>query len=173
MKYILSFIGILVVCLGIFFCQDKEVKNDDYMRIHITANSNNERDQNLKYLVKDAVVEYLIPNLADAKNKTEAEAIISTHLSILRDLVNQTLQSEHAGYSCSINIAQENMPTRAYGDFILESGEYDSLSIVLGEGKGDNWWCVVFPAVCFVSSKNFENLVYISKIWEIINNVTN
>lgn len=69
-------------------------------------------------------------------------------------------------------VKQENLPDRAYDDLVLEAGVYDCLNIELGNANGDNWWCVVFPAVCFLSSKNPENVVYISKIWEIINRVT-
>ena len=65
------------------------------------------------------------------------------------------------------------MPTRAYDNLVLESGVYESLNIALGDAKGDNWWCVVFPAVCFVDTKNYENLEYISKILDIIYRVTN
>ena len=63
-------------------------------------------------------------------------------------------------------------PTRVYDDFSLQSGVYQSLKIDLGQAKGDNWWCVVFPAVCFTSSKNPQNLEYISKIWDTIQSVT-
>ncbi len=176
MKYILSFVGIAIICCGIFLCGQKNIStsalNDDYMRIHITANSNSTYDQNLKYKVKDSVVEFLIPKLAYAQNKEEATNIIAENIFEIQNIVNQTLRDEGAKYLCSISITQEEIPTRAYDDLVLEEGVYDCLKIDLGDAKGDNWWCVVFPAVCFLSSKNYENYVYISKIWEIINSVT-
>lgn len=175
MKYILSFVGIVIIFCGIFLFGQKDVSanaiNDDYMRIHITANSNSSFDQNLKYNVKDAVVEFLIPKLAYAENKEEASKIIAVNIFEIQNVVNQTLNNEGANYLSTISIAQEEIPTRVYDDLVLEEGIYDCLKIDLGNAKGDNWWCVVFPAVCFISSKNYENYVYISKIWEIINSV--
>lgn len=175
MKYILSFIGIGIICCAIFLCAEKNETfqsiNEDYMRIHITANSNSVKDQNLKYEVKDDVVEFLIPLLAFAENKDDAMQIIYQNLNEIRNVVVETLRKANVCYSASVSIERENIPTRSYDSLLLESGLYDCLKIDLGEAKGDNWWCVVFPAVCFISSKNSENYVYISKIWNIINNI--
>ncbi len=173
MKYILSFLGLVAVCCAIFLCGGNKVQLDnDYIRIHITANSNSVEDQNIKYKVKDAVVEFLIPELSMAENKEEAKAVVCSNLTKLTEIVKLILKNEGKNYSASISVTQEDMPTRAYGNLVLEEGVYECLKIDLGEAKGDNWWCVVFPAVCFVSSKNPENYEYISKIWEIINSVT-
>lgn len=173
MKYILSFVGVVVVCCTIFLCGgNKGNLDNDYLRIHITANSNSIDDQNVKYKVKDAVVEFLIPELSEAQTKEEARIIVTSNLEKLTEIVKLILRNEGKKYSAHISVTQEDMPTRAYGNLVLEEGVYDCLKIDLGEAKGDNWWCVVFPAVCFVSSKNPENYEYISKIWEIINSVT-
>lgn len=172
MKFILSLAGMVTICLGIFLCGGK--KNDagavyeDYMRIHIVANSNSSFDQNLKYKVKDEVVDFLIPKLADSTTKEEAVVIVYQNLFDIEAIVNQTLKEQGANYKCKVSIAQENIPTRAYDQIVLKEGVYDCLRIDLGSANGDNWWCVVFPAVCFLSSKNYSNYVYISKIWDII-----
>ena len=174
MKFILSFIAIAIVAVSVVFCgQTQNSSNDDYMRIHITANSNSQQDQDIKYLVKDAVVEFLIPVLSEAKNKEEAEILINQNLEKVEEVANSALKTQGVTYNSSISIVYEQMPARAYDNLVLEEGVYESLNIVLGEGKGDNWWCVVFPAVCFLNSNNFQNLEYISKIWDIINDVTN
>lgn len=173
MKYILSIFGIaIIVCACVFFTENNHEVNEDYLRIHITANSNSQRDQNIKYVVKDAVVEFLIPKLADAENKTEAENIIKENLNKIEDVANVVLEIEGVNYFADVSIVEEEMPARAYDNLVLEAGVYQSLNIKLGESRGDNWWCVVFPAVCFLDSKNFGNLEYISKIWDIINRVT-
>mgnify|MGYP001861486736 FL=1 len=173
MKYILSFVGIVTIACAICFCGNgNKSSNDDYMRIHVVANSNSDFDQNLKYKVKDVVVDFLIPLLSEAENKEEAAEIISTNLNKIQEIANATLKFEGASYSANVAVKQENLPDRAYDDLVLEAGVYDCLNIELGNANGDNWWCVVFPAVCFLSSKNPENVVYISKIWEIINRVT-
>ena len=173
MKFILSFVGIGIVCLGIFLCggQTGSTFNEDYMRIHIVANSNSAVDQSIKYVVKDAVVSFLLPQLSEAETKEEAEDVIQQNLQKIEEVANLTLDKQGAKYSAKVEITQEDMPTRAYDDFVLEKGVYDCLKIELGAGDGDNWWCVVFPAVCFLDVKNSENVEYISKIWDIISNV--
>lgn len=173
MKYILSFLGVIAVVCAIVFCtQKKSEVNDDFVRIHITANSNSELDKNIKYKVKDAVVDFLIPELSEAKTKEDANAIISLNLQKIQEVANQTLKVNGVNYKASVSILEEQIPTRVYDEFVLESGVYQSLKIDLGMAKGDNWWCVVFPAVCFISTKNPENFEYISKIWDTIQNVT-
>jgi stage II sporulation protein R len=147
--------------------------NSDYLRVHITANSNSNKDENIKYLVKDAVVEFLIPKLADAQTKQDATAIVLENLEQIEEVSNAVLKSEGATYLATATILEEEIPARDYDNLVLESGIYECLKIDLGQAKGDNWWCVVFPAVCFLSSKNFDNYVYISKIWDIICSVTN
>lgn len=172
MKWILAGLGVVAIVCGIcFFGGNKPQENEEYMRIHIVANSNSTVDQNVKYVVKDAVVEFLIPCLAEAENKAEAEKIISSNLTKINEVVNVVLQKQGVKYKGSVSLTSEDMPMRAYGDLILQEGVYDSLKITLGQGHGDNWWCVVFPAVCFINSQNPQNVEYISKIWEIISSV--
>lgn len=172
MKWLLAVVGIVAVCCGVFFFagQTKQEKQD-FMRIHVVANSNSAYDQNAKYLVKDAVVEFLIPYLAQAEDKAQAQEIVQQNLSKINAIANVALQNAGAKYQAHVSLTSENMPTRAYGNLVLESGVYDSLKITLGAGHGDNWWCVVFPAVCFINSQNPENYEYISKIWDMINSV--
>ena len=176
MKVFLSLIGIGFVCLAILLCggkgQEVTANNEDFLRIHIVANSNSSFDRDLKYKVKDNVVEFLIPKLADAHTKDEAVLLILQNLDEIENVIIQTLKEDGANYGCKISIMQEDMPMRAYDNLVLEEGIYECLKIELGQAKGDNWWCVVFPAVCFLSSENAQNYVYISKIWEIINSVT-
>ncbi len=173
MKYILSFFGIVAIFCAVFFCTKKgnEV-NDDYLRIHITANSNSDFDKNIKYKVKDAVVDFLIPMLGDVKDKESAEILLKDNLQKIEAVANDALCRFGVKYNAQVTLVEEKIPTRVYDDFSLQSGVYQSLKIDLGQAKGDNWWCVVFPAVCFTSSKNPQNLEYISKIWDTIQSVT-
>ena len=173
MKYILSFFGIVAIFCAVFFCTKKgnEV-NDDYLRIHITANSNSDFDKNIKYKVKDAVVDFLIPMLGDVKDKESAEILLKDNLQKIEAVANDALCRFGVKYNAQLTLVEEKIPTRVYDDFSLQSGVYQSLKLDLGQAKGDNWWCVVFPAVCFTSSKNPQNLEYISKIWDTIQSVT-
>lgn len=172
MKYILSFFGVILIIFSAVIFNNKE-ENSNCMRIHVTANSNSIEDENAKYFVKDAVVEFLIPILSEIESKDEAQATILKNLAKIEEVANMALFKYGAKYSAKVFVGEEHIPARAYGDYVFESGVYESLQIELGDAKGDNWWCAVFPAVCFVSSKNSTNFVYISKILEIINNVTN
>ena len=90
---------------------------------------------------------------------------------MIENVANQTLQSNGFTYSSKAKIANEYFPTRTYENITLEEGYYDALILNLGSGEGDNWWCIVFPAFCFTQTKNFDNLEYISQIWEIIKSV--
>ena len=173
MKYILSFFGIVAIfCAVFFFTKKGNEVNDDYLRIHITANSNSDFDKNIKYKVKDAVVDFLIPMLGDVKDKESAEILLKDNLQKIEAVANDALCRFGVKYNAQVTLVEEKIPTRVYDDFSLQSGVYQSLKIDLGQAKGDNWWCVVFPAVCFTSSKNPQNLEYISKIWDTIQSVT-
>ncbi len=171
MKYILSFIGVAVICCAIFLCGGNTDANEEYIRIHIVANSNSTQDQNIKYVVKDAIVNFLIPYLAEAESKEMAGEIVEQNLTKIAEVVSSALKAEGADYGANVYLTKEEIPTRSYETLVLEEGVYDCLKVELGDGEGDNWWCVVFPAVCFLDTKNSSNYEYISKIWDIISSV--
>ncbi len=172
MKLFLSIFAVFLSCGAIFFFQEKQEVNGDYFRIHVTAHSNSAKDEQTKHMVKDAVVDFLIPPLSEAQTKEQAQKIVEDNMAKINEVVAETLKQNEVDYAATVEINQEKIPFRVYDGLVLDEGVYDCISIRLGDAKGDNWWCVVFPAVCFISSKNYDNLEYISKIWEIINNVT-
>lgn len=143
----------------------------DYLRIHIRANSNSAEDQRVKYMVKDAVVEALIPVLSEAQTKQQAEELIRQNFEYIEAVADAVLRSEGFDYTSSSRLDNEQFPTRTYQDITLAAGNYDAVIIDLGSGEGDNWWCLVYPAFCFTKSQNSTNYVYISKIWEIISSI--
>ena len=143
------------------------INTDEYLRIHIRANSNEESAQAVKYQVRDAVVEYLTPIVANCQTKAQATAQIQTNLSTLQAVANGVLQAQGITYGAVATVQTERFPTRVYGEYTLPAGEYTAIVIALGEGKGDNWWCVVYPPLCFVAPTE-NNFVYKSKILEII-----
>jgi stage II sporulation protein R len=151
MKYILSFFAVVVIVCAVLFCPQKSTEHSsDYLRIHITANSNSDFDQNAKYTVKSAVFDYLSIALDGAIDSENAEAILSENLAKLKQIADQALCNLGASYCSTVEMSTEEFPARAYGSLVLESGEYRCLRIDLGAAQGDNWWCVVFPTVCFV-----------------------
>ena len=161
-------LAVLMACAPLFQTQVET----EYLRIHIRANSNSAEDQRVKYLVKDAVVEALIPLLSKAETKVEAKEIVEKNLNYINAVADAVLASEGFDYCGKARVAVEQFPTRVYDDITLPEGEYEAVILDLGSGEGDNWWCLVYPAFCFTKSENSTNYVYISKIWEIINSVT-
>lgn len=145
---------------------------DDFLRIHIRANSNSAEDQNVKYEVKDEVVKLLAPLLSDAETKAQAMYILSENLDKITDTADSVLSENGFGYTCTASIHSEYFPTRTYDTLTLESDVYDALILELGTGTGDNWWCVVYPPMCFISygGDSSEDIVYKSKLAEIITN---
>lgn len=141
--------------------------HEEYLRIHIRANSNDEIDQRVKYLVKEKLVYYLTPVLSECKTKEKAEVELKKRLSDIERIADETLKANGYAYKSKAKIKEELFPTRTYDNLTLESGFYDALIVELGEGQGDNWWCVVYPPLCFVGEGT--GYVYKSKILEIIN----
>lgn len=179
MKYIISIlsaVGVIVIMVVCAFCCSGQGQEPEYLRIHIRANSNSEMDQAVKYKVKDAVVEALIPLLSEIETKTEAESVMRSNFTYIESIANAVLKQEGFNYTSHARIDNELFPARTYqGEsqlLTLKEGYYDALILDLGSGDGNNWWCVVYPAFCFTKTENFDNIVYISKILEIIQSIT-
>ena len=143
------------------------INTDEYLRMHIRADSNEKEAQEVKYYVRDKVVEYLTPLVANYENKTQATAGVKENLDEIAKVATQALRAKGYFYGASAQLKTEAFPTRVYGDCILPAGEYSALVVRLGSGRGDNWWCVVYPPLCFVAPRG-ENVIYKSKIKEII-----
>lgn len=162
---------VVLLCFVIVFILiiQPQLKSDNtaYLRIHIRANSNEYVDQNVKYAVKESVVNYLTPYIAECQTVDEAKNVLINHQSSINQVAQNVLNDNGFTYSVNVKINNEFFPTRSYEGRVIESGYYDALIIELGEGQGDNWWCVVYPPLCFVDTSN--NVVYKSKIMEIIN----
>ena len=149
-------------------------QNSEYLRIHIRANSNSEIDQAVKYQVKDAVVETLIPILSSCQTKQEAEQTLEENFSLIESVANNVLLKNGFSYKAKARLASEEFPTRSYDGLVLEQGFYDALILDLGTGEGNNWWCVVYPPLCFLKSNpTGQDVVYKSKLVEIIKSFFN
>ena len=137
-----------------------------YLRIHIRANDNTNEAQAVKYLVRDRLVEYLTPVVADCLTKGQAMEKIEERLTDLSNVARQVLRENGYTYGAMVELTTEQFPTRVYGEYTLPAGEYSALIVRLGKGEGDNWWCVVYPPLCFAATT--VDVVYKSKIKEII-----
>ena len=139
---------------------------EEFLRIHVRADSNDEQAQAVKYKVRDCVVEYLTPLVAEYRTKAEAVAGLQSCLPKIASLATALLHREGFDYGATVSLTEEDFPTRVYDGYTLPAGRYTSLILRLGRGEGDNWWCVVYPPLCFAAVDT--NVVYKSKILEII-----
>ncbi|MBQ5926916.1 MAG: stage II sporulation protein R [Clostridia bacterium] len=137
----------------------------EYFRIHIRANSDDAEEQLVKYAVRDEVVKLLTPIAATAENKAQAISLVQSVLPEVERIASSVLRQKGFSYGAKATVKREEFPTRVYGDERLPKGEYDALIVLLGEGKGQNWWCVVYPPLCFTGATG-ENVRYKSLILE-------
>ena len=124
------------------------------IRFHVIANSDSDEDQSLKLKVRDEVIEYLQPKLQNSSSIEESESIIRNEYNTLYNISKETILENGYNYDVKVGIEYSNFPTKQYSNVILPAGEYKALKIVIGEGEGKNWWCVMFPPLCFVDEEN-------------------
>ncbi len=164
--FLLSII-ISLTALGFSGALSGSSETNGYLRIHIRADSNESRAQAVKYLVRDEIVDYLTPLVSNYETKDEAMQGVENNLGALKRVAERVLAQNGFSYGAKASLKTESFPTRVYEGYTLPAGEYVALIIELGEGKGDNWWCVVYPPLCFAAQSG-ENVIYKSKIAEII-----
>lgn len=123
---------------------------ESVFRLHVIANSDSSEDQNLKYIVRDSVIEYINEISNNASSKDEVILIAQEHLSEIENIALQTIKDNGYNYPVKVSIGNFAFPSKKYGDITLPPGYYDALKIEIGEAAGQNWWCVMFPPLCFV-----------------------
>jgi len=121
-------------------------------RLHVIANSDSPEDQNLKYIVRDAVTEFIKDITKNSNSKEEVIRIAKNNLDKLELIALNTIKEQGYNYSVKISIGNFSFPTKNYGDITLPAGFYDALKIEIGNAEGQNWWCVMFPPLCFVDT---------------------
>ena len=119
-------------------------------RLHVLANSNSDEDQNLKLKVRDSLLSYMNGLCSNCSTKQEAISIANEHKDDFQKIAEQTIKENGYDYTAKINIDNFYFPTKNYGDISLPAGYYDALRVEIGEAKGKNWWCVMFPSLCFI-----------------------
>lgn len=124
--------------------------SDSVFRLHVIANSNSDEDQALKYKVRDNLLKYMNNICSNCSSKQEAINLVTEHQEEFKQIALDTIKNEGYSYSVKINIGNFEFPTKQYGDISLPAGYYDALRVEIGEAKGRNWWCVMFPSLCFI-----------------------
>lgn len=125
---------------------------DKVVRLHVLANSDSEEDQVLKLRVRDAVLEQATAILEQSADRREAESRLRGQLLELERIAAKEIAAEGYDYPVTVNLENTDFPTKEYDGFTLPAGEYLALRVIIGEGKGQNWWCVVFPPLCTAAS---------------------
>ena len=159
-KFVFIFLLIILFIFFIFFSSFNYVKSvssdlsDSIFRLHIIANSDSKEDQELKLKVRDSVINYMNKIIPENTKKENIIFIVNEHLQGFKEIAEKTIKENGFDYVVNINIDNFYFPTKTYGDISFPSGNYDGLRIEIGSSSGQNWWCVLFPPLCFVSPTN-------------------
>lgn len=137
------------LCLGTWAQAKQSSLSSSLVRLHVIAVSDDEYEQALKLRVRDGVLSYISPKLRNVESAQQAQEIIKSEL----DGIKAAAESSAEGRSVEVTLSQEYYPTRNYEKFSLPAGKYQSLRVILGEGEGHNWWCVVFPPLCISAAE--------------------
>lgn len=163
MKKVLSilFLGILVFsivgtslnkrqALGVLEENVVEDISEKLIRFHVLANSDSNIDQQLKMKVKDEVLKYISPILNESESLEESREILKREDGNIIEIAENCIKEEGFNYTVETTLTRENFPVKEYGNIVLPQGEYEAYRILIGEGEGQNWWCVMFPPLCFI-----------------------
>ncbi|MGN0405156.1 MAG: stage II sporulation protein R [Bariatricus sp.] len=123
---------------------------EEVFRFHVLANSDSEEDQELKLKVKEVIIGYMKNELPNAQNAKETKEWATEHLDDIEEMARQTVRNEGFAYPVKASVGWYNFPDKTYGDVTFPAGEYEALRVEIGEAKGQNWWCALYPNLCFV-----------------------
>ncbi len=127
---------------------------DKLIRLHVLANSDSPEDQELKLKVRDKIIAEMNDKLGNSKSIGETREIVQNSIEEIKEAALEEIELNGKEYEVAVSLDNQDFPTKSYGGFTLPSGEYEALKIVIGEGKGQNWWCVMFPPLCFIDITN-------------------
>lgn len=150
--FLLCFLLIIYILVSAISYTQAVCKNisDSVFRLHVLANSDSQEDQNLKLLVRDNILEYMNSISSGVTSKEDWISLANLHILDLEAIAKQTILDNGYTYDVTLEIGNFAFPTKTYGDITLPPGYYDALRIKIGNAEGQNWWCVMFPPLCFV-----------------------
>jgi len=155
-KFILTSITIIIIIsivLNGSNVSTKATQSDiasKLIRFHVIANSDDKIDQELKLKVRDSVLKYVSPKLEECKSIEQSRQIINKEDKNIKKIAQNIVNKNGFKYSVATTMSQEDFPVKTYGNITLPQGQYEAYRIVIGNGSGQNWWCVMFPPLCFV-----------------------
>ena len=145
----LLFVYILIAASSYTKAVCTDIANNVF-RLHVIANSDSEEDQKLKYIVRDSILSYVNGILENINNKEDVALTINNHIDEIKNIAQQAVYNEGFTYDVEIEVGNFKFPTKTYGNISLPPGLYDALRVKIGNASGKNWWCVMFPPLCFV-----------------------
>lgn len=152
------FILIVITATNMYFASADVAplkrRGENLIRFHVLANSNSPEDQKLKLKVRDEVIGAMSGRLENSKNIEETREVLEESMKYIEDVARGKIISSGENYDVKTTIGEYDFPTKRYGNVVFEAGKYEALRIIIGEGKGDNWWCVMFPPLCFIDIKH-------------------
>lgn len=128
--------------------------SDSVLRLHVIANSNSDEDQALKYAVRDELIEYMNSICLNISTKEEAVNLVTQNLDSFQKIAEDVIKQNGFNYNVNLEVGNFDFPSKKYGDISLPAGFYDALKVKIGNASGKNWWCVMFPSLCFVDVTN-------------------
>ena len=151
----ISFIIIIGIALSVgigYTIRTNTEIADGIIRFHVVANSDSPDDQRLKSHIKDGVIGYMQPLLKSSRSIEETRTLINENMNNIKNLAQNMVIDYGRDYTINIMLDEANFPTKQYGDVVLPAGKYEACRIIIGEGKGENWWCVMFPPLCYLDA---------------------
>jgi stage II sporulation protein R len=156
--------------------KDAVVIPAEAIRLRILANSDSAQDQEIKRMVRDAVNEQITLWVQELTSLEKAKDVLTSKLPEVQDIAEKVVAEQGSNQSVNVEFGKVQFPTKLYGEFLYPAGEYQAILITLGEGKGANWWCVLYPPLCFldfsngvaVQSEGFESKAYAAENEEAI-----
>lgn len=127
---------------------------DNVIRLHVVANSDSEEDQALKRDVRDVVLNYMREQLQASRDISQTKILLENRIKDIEQVAGKEVTRQGKNYAVTSSLGSFPFPTKMYGDVTLPAGEYQALRIVIGKGEGANWWCVLFPPLCFVDASH-------------------
>ena len=155
-KFILTSVAMIIIsaiALNITNISGKASQSDvaeKLIRFHVIANSDDEIDQQLKLRVRDSILKYITPKLKDSKDIEESRQIIKSEDANIKRISEKIIKEKGFKYLVSTTLSKEYFPVKTYGNITLPQGEYEAYRVIIGTGRGQNWWCVMFQPLCFV-----------------------
>ena len=159
MIFIFTGLTWILILSGIRYAKEKRLKegiSESVFRFHVIANSDSEEDQEIKIKVKESILNYLNNEIVNLDNLDDTISFLKSEQENIKNIAQNELEDSGFYYGAEVFMVHELFPKRTYGDLTMPAGEYDALKIVLGDGEGENFWCVLFPPLCYVDASLCE-----------------